>query len=123
MTVRRHHAAVPETEEQVIVSAQHAAIDVPAPLPLKTIGDIRGALLSEQGFPGAQEAFEADLQRALEASSESDLKAVAAVIVDYRGRLRLYQDPDFGVAVQEGIDLTTRLKQEARGEWAASSLP
>ncbi|WP_374196397.1 DUF6247 family protein [Streptomyces sp. b94] len=98
------------------MSAQHSETSVPAPLPLKTIGDIRAALLAGHGFPGDREAFETDLQRALEASSETDLKAVAAVIVDYRGRIRLYQDPDFDIAVQEGIDLATRLKREARGE-------
>jgi hypothetical protein len=95
------------------VSAQHAETPVPAPLPLRTIGDIRAALRSGHGFPGDQESFEADLQRALEASSETDPNAVATVIVDYRGRIHLYQDPDFDIAVQEGIDLTARLKQEA----------
>lgn len=97
------------------MSAQHAETAVPAALPLKTIGDIRAALRSGHGFPGDRESFEADMQRALEASSETDLKAVAAVIVDYRGRIRLYQDPDFDTAVQEGIDLAARLKQEAQG--------
>ncbi|MDQ1045894.1 hypothetical protein [Streptomyces sp. V4I2] len=63
-------------------------------------------------FRAARESFEGDLQLALEASSETDFKAVAAVIVDYRGRIRLYQDPDFDTAVQEGIDLAARLKQE-----------
>ncbi|GAA3992315.1 DUF6247 family protein [Streptomyces marokkonensis] len=100
----------------MIVSAQHEETSLPVPLPLKTIGDIRAALLSGHGFPGDRDAFETDLQRALEASSETDLKAVAAVIVDYRGRIRLYQDPDFDIAVQEGVDLAMRLKQEARGE-------
>lgn len=42
--------------------------------------------------------------------------------MEYRGRVRLYQDPDFDTAVQEGIDLTMRLKREARGEWATPSL-
>ncbi|BFO21858.1 DUF6247 family protein [Streptomyces sp. KM77-8] len=93
------------------MSAQHAETPIPA-LPLKTIGDIRAALRFGHGLPGDQESFEADLQRALEASSETDLKAVAAVIVDYRGRIRLYQDPDFDIAIQEGLDLTARLKQE-----------
>src|SRR5690606_14838254 len=46
-----------------------------------------------QGFPGDEEAFEADLQRAPEASSETDPNAVAAVIVDYRGRIRLSPGP------------------------------
>ncbi|KOT44819.1 hypothetical protein ADK41_04005 [Streptomyces caelestis] len=79
---------------------------------MRTIGDIRAALRSGHGFPGDQETFEADLQRALEASSETDLNAVAAVIVDYRGRIRLYQDPDFDIAIQEGLDLAAQLKQE-----------
>jgi hypothetical protein len=96
------------------VSAQYAETPGPAALPLKTIGDIRAALRSGHGFPGDRESFEADLQRALEASSETDLNAVAAVIVDYRGRIRLYQDPDFDIAVQEGIDLAARLKREAQ---------
>ncbi|WP_103545118.1 DUF6247 family protein [Streptomyces sp. SM1] len=94
------------------MSAEHAETPLLAPLPLKTIGDIRAALRSGHGFPGDQETFEADLQRALEASSETDLDAVAAVIVDYRGRIRLYQDPDFDIAIQEGLDLTAQLKQK-----------
>ncbi|MFE6623219.1 DUF6247 family protein [Streptomyces sp. NPDC057740] len=98
------------------MSAQHAETPGPTWLPLKTIGDIRAALRSGHGFPGDRESFEADLQRALEASSETDLNAVATVIVDYRGRIRLYQDPDFDIAVQEGIDLAARLKQEAQGQ-------
>ncbi|MGW2296199.1 hypothetical protein [Streptomyces violaceorubidus] len=35
--------------------------------------------------------------------------------MDYRGRVRLHQDPEFDVALQEGIDLTMRLKWDARG--------
>lgn len=98
------------------MSAQYAETPGPAALPLKTIGDIRAALRSGHGFPGDRESFEADLQRALEASSETDLNAIVAVIVDYRGRIRLYQDPGFDIAVQEGIDLAARLKQEAQGQ-------
>ncbi|MGW6906498.1 DUF6247 family protein [Streptomyces sp. NPDC054940] len=97
------------------MSARYEETPGPAALPLQTIGDIRTALRSGHSFPGDRESFEADLQRALEASSETDLNAVAAVIVDYRGRIRLYQDPDFDITVQEGIDLATRLKQEAQG--------
>ncbi|MET7649472.1 DUF6247 family protein [Streptomyces sp. NPDC005486] len=81
---------------------------------LRTIGDIRAALRSGHGFPGDRESFEADLQHALETSTETDLNAVATVIVDYRGRIRLYQDPEFDIAVQEGIDLTSRLPQETQ---------
>ncbi|MFJ8631719.1 DUF6247 family protein [Streptomyces sp. NPDC093568] len=97
------------------MSAQHEETPGHAPLSLKTIGDIRAALRSGHGFPGDRESFEADLQRALEASTETDLNAVALVIVDYRGRIRLYQDPHFDIAVQEGVDLVARLKQEAQG--------
>ncbi|MEV8430393.1 DUF6247 family protein [Streptomyces chartreusis] len=97
------------------MSAQYEETPSPAALPLKTIGDIRAALRSGHGFPGDRESFEADLQHALEASSETDLNAVAAVIVDYRGRIRLYQDPHFDIAVQEGIDLSEQLKREAQG--------
>ncbi|MFI6930421.1 DUF6247 family protein [Streptomyces sp. NPDC050287] len=97
------------------MSAQHAETPGPGALPLRNIGDIRAALRSGHGFPGDRESFEADLQRALETSSETDLNAVAAVIVDYRGRIRLYQDPDFDIAVQEGKDLTSLLKREAPG--------
>ncbi|WP_416985934.1 DUF6247 family protein [Streptomyces sp. T028] len=96
------------------MSAQHEETPVPAPLPLRTIGDIQAALRSGHGFPGDRESFEADLQHALETSTETDLNAVAAVIVDYRGRIRLYQDPEFDIAVQEGIDLAARLKQETQ---------
>jgi hypothetical protein len=39
---------------------------------------------------------------------------VAAVIVDYRGRIRLYHD--FDIADQKGIDLTMQLKRDPRGE-------
>jgi hypothetical protein len=94
------------------VSGPHMTRPVPAPPPLRTLGDIRAALRSGRGFPDDPVTFEADLQRALEASSETVLNAVALVIVDYRGRIRLRQEPDFDTAVREGIDLTERLKRE-----------
>ncbi|MEU1268947.1 hypothetical protein [Streptomyces sp. NPDC005799] len=49
-------------------SAQNAATPGPAALPLETIGHLRTALRSGHGFPGDRESYEADLQRALEAS-------------------------------------------------------
>ena len=93
------------------MSAQHVETTDPAPLSLRTIGDIQAALRAGHGFPGDQESCEADLQHALEASSETAVGAVASVTVDYRGRIRLRQDPEFDIAVQEGVDLTARLKQ------------
>ncbi|MFD7276860.1 DUF6247 family protein [Streptomyces sp. NPDC059862] len=98
------------------MSAQHAQTPVPALLSLRAIGDIRAALRSGHGFPSDRKFFEADLQHALETSTETDLNAVAAVIVDYWGRIRLYQDPDFDIAVQEGIHLTAQLKREAQDQ-------
>ncbi|WP_063746939.1 hypothetical protein [Streptomyces canus] len=60
----------------------HLGTPLPAPLPLRTVGDLRAA----------------------EVSSEADLSSVASVIVDYRGRIRLCQDPDFGTAVHGQAD-------------------
>ena len=98
-----------------MVNAQNAETAGPAAASLETVNGIRAALRDGHGFPGDRESFEVDLQRASEASPETDLDAVAAVIVDYRGRIRLGQDPQFGTAVQEGIDLAARLKQDAQG--------
>ncbi|MEU0943778.1 hypothetical protein ABZ379_13435 [Streptomyces canus] len=100
------------------VRGPHAENSLPAPLPLRTVGDLRAALWSGYGFTDDQVSFEADLQRALEVSSEADLSAVASVIVEYRGRIRLRQGADFGTAVQEGIDLMGRLKRKPlSGDW------
>ncbi|MER5309083.1 DUF6247 family protein [Streptomyces sp. NPDC002773] len=84
-----------------------------ADMPLRTLGDIRAALRAGRGFPGDREDFELDLTRALENSTETDLSAVAAVMVDYRGRVRLYSDPEFDLAMQEGVELAMRIKREA----------
>ncbi|MCP3816808.1 hypothetical protein NLX86_01230 [Streptomyces sp. A3M-1-3] len=80
---------------------------------LRTLGDIRAALRAGYGFPGDREDFELDLLRALERSTETDLQAVAAVIVDYRGRIRIYSDPEFDIALQEGEREILRIR---RGE-------
>ncbi|MFC9469033.1 hypothetical protein [Streptomyces coelicoflavus] len=88
--------------------------------PVHAIGDLRGALRAGHGFPGDLNAFEADLRHALESSS-TDLTTLASVIVDYRGRIRLHEDPDFDTAVQEGIDLSMRVKREAQNGRAMSS--
>ncbi|MCT9081448.1 hypothetical protein [Streptomyces fulvoviolaceus] len=42
-------------------------------------------------------------------------RAAVAMIFDCRGRILLYQDPAFDIEVQERIELTARLKQEAQG--------
>ncbi|MFH8972895.1 hypothetical protein [Streptomyces sp. NPDC017890] len=93
--------------------AQQARAATPTAIPLQTVDDVWAALRCGYGFPGDLEAFETDLQRALEGTTEADIKAVATVIVDYRGRIRLHQEPGFDTAVQEGIALTARLKRDA----------
>ncbi|MFE1589989.1 hypothetical protein ACFW6Q_30405 [Streptomyces sp. NPDC058737] len=85
-----------------------------SPLRLRTVDDIRAALLAGHGFPGDKEALEDDLQRALEDPPEGDLPGVDSVIVDYRGRIRLHEDSTFDTAVEEGIDLAMRVKREAQ---------
>ncbi|MDX3381077.1 hypothetical protein PV682_06375 [Streptomyces niveiscabiei] len=99
------------------MGAQHAesAGGEHSPVPLRTIGDIRAALREGRGFPGDREDFEADLVRALEASTETDLSTVAAVIVDYRGRIRIYSDPGFEDALQEGLELAAKIKKGELG--------
>ncbi|MGW7367332.1 DUF6247 family protein [Streptomyces sp. NPDC054841] len=83
----------------------------PGALPsLHTIGDVRAALRQGRGFPGDRENFEKDLDHALNISTETDLRAVAEVIRDYRGRILLHSDPDFEAALAEGVDLSRRLK-------------
>ncbi|MFF1725529.1 hypothetical protein [Streptomyces sviceus] len=104
------------------VHGPHADNSLPAPLPLRTIGDLRAALWSGHGFADDQVSFEADLQRAQDVSSEADLSAVASVIVDYRGRIRLCQESDLDTAVQAGPDLMGRLKRKPMsGEWSHGS--
>ncbi|ANS65506.1 hypothetical protein SLINC_3282 [Streptomyces lincolnensis] len=98
------------------MGSQHSEPPVPASLPLRTIGDIRAALRSGHCFPGDRESFEADLHHALETATEADLNGIATVIVDYRGRIRLYEDPTFDIAVLEGINLVGGLKQEAQDQ-------
>ncbi|MFJ8662656.1 hypothetical protein [Streptomyces sp. NPDC093795] len=94
---------------------EHSSRPAPsgADMPLRTLGDIRAALRAGRGFPGDREDFELDLTRALENSTETDLSAVAAVMVDYRGRVRLASAPDYDVAMQEGEELLLRIKAEA----------
>ncbi|MET8980457.1 DUF6247 family protein [Streptomyces sp. NPDC004539] len=84
-------------------------------LPLRTVAEIRAALREGRGFPGDREDFEADLAHALEEATESDLGAVASVIVDYRGRIRLYSDPGFEDALREGLDIAARIKKGELG--------
>jgi hypothetical protein len=80
--------------------------------PLRTLGDVRAALRAGHGFPGDREDFEKDLERALEASSETDLRAVAEVITDYRGRIRLHSDPEYEIGMQEAEEALARVKRE-----------
>lgn len=81
--------------------------------PLRTVGDLRAALRAGYGVSGDLTTFEQDLQGALEASSEADLTPVAAVIRDYRGRIRLTADPEHEIALQEAEEELALLKRRS----------
>ncbi|MHC5905371.1 DUF6247 family protein [Streptomyces sp. S6] len=97
------------------MSAQYVESSHPGFPPLKTVADIRAALREGRGFPGDKEDFEVDLARALDASTAADLGKVAEVIVDYRGRIRLYSDPGFDGALQEGLEIAAKIKKGELG--------
>lgn len=95
------------------MTARHQAEMPGRGLPrLRTLGDVRAALRSGYGLPGDREDFERDLDRALEAASETDLHTVADVIIDYRGRIRLHCDPEYDLALQEAEQSLLSLKGE-----------
>ncbi|MEX3107128.1 MULTISPECIES: DUF6247 family protein [unclassified Streptomyces] len=81
-------------------------------LPLRTVSEIRAALREGRGFPGDREDFEADLARALDASTAADLGRVAEVIRTYAGSIRAYSDPEFDEALQEGLEIIAEIKRE-----------
>ncbi|MCX5391008.1 DUF6247 family protein [Streptomyces sp. NBC_00094] len=93
------------------MSAQHAEPAYPTAPRLKTVGDIRAALRQGRGFPGDAESFEADLARALDASTPTDLHRVADVLNEYAGSIAAYSDPEFDAAVEEGLDLISEIKK------------
>ncbi|MEU3278687.1 ATP-binding protein [Streptomyces antibioticus] len=96
------------------MSAQHAETPHPGPPHLRTVADIRAALRNGQGFPGDAESFEADLARALDTATATDLHQVADVIKTYAGSIRDVGDPGFDDAVQEGLDLGAEIKKATR---------
>lgn len=93
------------------MSSQHETPTRGALPPLRTLGDVRATLRTGHGAPGDLATFEQDLQRALEASSEADLTAVAAVIRDYRGRILPAADPEHNLAMQEAEEELDLLKR------------
>jgi hypothetical protein len=96
------------------MSAQHAETPHASSPQLRTVADIRAALRDGRGFPGDAESFEADLARALDASTATDLHQVADVINTYAGSIRAYSDPEFDDALQEGLDLIAEIKKGNR---------
>ncbi|MCX4401103.1 ATP-binding protein [Streptomyces sp. NBC_01764] len=106
------------------MSAQHAETPHPGPPHLRTVADIRAALRDGQGFPGDAESFEADLARALDTATATDLHQVADVIKTYAGSIRAFSDPGFDDAVQqEGLDLIAEIKKATRSEPGHPVLP
>jgi hypothetical protein len=75
------------------------------------VADIRAALRDGRGFPDDAESFEADLARALDTSTATDLHQVADVIKTYAGSIRAFSDPEFDEALQEGLDLIAEIKK------------
>jgi hypothetical protein len=93
------------------MSAQHAETSHAGLPRLRTVADIRAALRDGRGFPGDAESFEADLARALETSTATDLHQVADVIKTYAGGIRAFSDPGFDEALREGLDLIAGIKK------------
>lgn len=93
------------------MSAQHAGTTHTSPSHLRTVADIRAALRDGRGFPGDAESFEADLDRALDTATATDLHQVADVIKTYAGSIRAFSDPEFDDALQEGLDLIAEVKK------------
>ncbi|MFD7814132.1 hypothetical protein ACFV6E_14430 [Streptomyces sp. NPDC059785] len=93
------------------MSAQHAETPHGSLPNLRTVADIRAALRDGRGFPGDSESFEADLARALDSSTATDLHLVADVIKTYAGSIRAYSDPEFEDAVHEGLDVIAEIKK------------
>ncbi|MEV6332572.1 hypothetical protein [Streptomyces sp. NPDC051909] len=93
------------------MSAQHAEATHPVPPPPKTVADIRAALRQGRGFPGDAESFEADLARALDASTPADLHRGSQVLNECAGSIAAFSDPEFDAAVEEGLDLIAEIKK------------
>ncbi|GHE29530.1 DUF6247 family protein [Streptomyces capitiformicae] len=102
------------------MSAQHTERPHASSPPLRTVADIRAALRDGRGFPGDAESFEADLARALDASTATDLHQIADVIKTYAGSIRASSDPEFDDALLEGLGLIAEIKK-GNQEWAESS--
>lgn len=105
------------------MSAQRAETPHPGPPHLRTVADIRAALRDGRGFPGDAESFEADLARALDTATATDLHRVADVIMTYVDSIRAFSDPGFDDAVQEGLDLIAEIKKATGSEPGQPVLP
>ncbi|MFI2424707.1 hypothetical protein ACH5A7_11490 [Streptomyces sp. NPDC018955] len=70
---------------------------------MRTIGELRAALVMGYGFPGDADDFEAELAREISHADPADLSGVVRLVEEFRGRIVARQDPAFDTAVAAAI--------------------
>ncbi|MER5917781.1 hypothetical protein ABT124_47735 [Streptomyces sp. NPDC001982] len=82
----------------------HPATSEPRRLPpMRTIGELRAALVMGFGFPGDADDFEAELAREINHADPADLSGVVRLVEEFRGRVVARQDPAFDTAVATAV--------------------
>ncbi|WP_180685391.1 profilin [Streptomyces gossypiisoli] len=66
---------------------------------MRTIGELRAALIMGYGFPGDADEFEADLAREINHADPADLTGIVRLVEEFRGRIIARQDPGFDDAI------------------------
>ncbi|MEU6574159.1 hypothetical protein [Streptomyces sp. NPDC046805] len=80
-----------------------AASEAPHLPPMRTIGELRAALVMGYGFPGDADDFEAELAREINHADPADLSGVVRLVEEFRGRVVARQDPAFDTALAAAI--------------------
>ncbi|MET9969267.1 hypothetical protein ABZZ80_25880 [Streptomyces sp. NPDC006356] len=70
---------------------------------MRTIGELRAALIMGYGFPGDADDFEAELAREINHADPADLTGIVRLVEEFRGRISTRQDPDFDTAVAAAV--------------------
>jgi len=78
-------------------------IGKPSPPSLRTIGELRAALIMGYGFPGDADDFEAELAREINHADPADLTGIVRLVEEFRGRIAARQDPMFDAAVSAAV--------------------
>ncbi|MEU6373648.1 hypothetical protein [Streptomyces sp. NPDC046909] len=71
--------------------------------PMRTIGQVRAALIMGYSFPGDADDFEAELAREINHADPADLSGVVRLVEEFRGRIIARQDPGFDAAVSAAV--------------------